>query len=69
MTNGKSIVTDSSNASRTMLMDIETLEWSEKMLSEFGIYKDCLAEIKKSSSDDFGIATDIDAINCVPITG
>jgi len=30
-----SFVTDSSNASRTMLMDINTLEWSEKMLEAF----------------------------------
>jgi len=47
-------VTDSSNASRTMLMDIKTLEWSEKMLNEFGIDRKCLPEIKKSSSDMFG---------------
>ncbi len=29
LTNCKNILTDSSNASRTMLMDINTLEWSE----------------------------------------
>lgn len=35
LTGLKSFVTDSSNASRTMLMDINTLEWSDKMLKEF----------------------------------
>jgi glycerol kinase len=48
-------VTDSTNASRTMLMDINTLEWSDKMLSDFGIKTECLPELKKSSSDDFGV--------------
>lgn len=32
LTGGKSFSTDSSNASRTMLMDINSLEWSEQML-------------------------------------
>ena len=54
LTGLKSFVTDSSNASRTMLMDIKTLEWSQKMLSEFGIDRKWLPEIKKSSSDMFG---------------
>jgi glycerol kinase len=35
-------VTDSSNASRTMLMDIKTLDWSPKMLSEYDIKKEWL---------------------------
>ena len=37
LTNMESIVTDSTNASRTMLMDINQLEWSDHMLSEYGI--------------------------------
>jgi len=32
-----SICTDSTNASRTMLMDLKTLDWSDKMLKEYGI--------------------------------
>ena len=35
LTDGKSSFTDSTNASRTMLMDINTLEWSDKMLNEY----------------------------------
>ena len=39
LTGLKSFVTDSTNASRTLLMDIHTLDWSDRMLNEFGIKK------------------------------
>lgn len=39
LTNHINTLTDSSNASRTMLMDLENLEWSDVMLSELGIDK------------------------------
>jgi len=48
-----------------MLMDIHKLEWSEHMLKEFGIKKECLPEIRKASSDDFGIVSSLDAIKNV----
>lgn len=64
-----SFVTDSSNASRTMLMDINTLEWSERMLEAFEIKKEWLPTIIKSSSDNFGTVTGIGALDGVPITG
>ena len=48
------VLTDSTNASRTMLMDISKLEWSDKMLDEYGLKKDWLPEIRKQSSDNFG---------------
>jgi glycerol kinase len=54
LTNMKNLVTDSTNASRTMLMDINTLEWSDKMLGEYGITKEQLPTIIKESSADFG---------------
>jgi len=65
------IVTDSSNAGRTMLMDINTLEWSDKMLSEYGIKKEWLPEIQKKSSDDFTKVTcpELNVINGVQISG
>lgn len=63
-------MTDSSNASRTMLMDINKLEWSDYILSEFGgIKKSSLPEIKVSSSDDYGEVVSIECIKGVPITG
>lgn len=35
LTKGNNFVIDSSNASRTMLMDINTLDWSDQMLKSF----------------------------------
>lgn len=49
-------------------MDINTLEWSETLLAEFGIDRSYLPEIIKSSSDDFGIVSD-GQLKGVPITG
>ncbi|HZX74411.1 MAG TPA: glycerol kinase GlpK, partial [Cyclobacteriaceae bacterium] len=49
LTNGKSHVTDYSNASRTMLFNIRELKWDEKMLNELGIPKSLLPEVKPSA--------------------
>ena len=49
LTKGKVHVTDYSNASRTMLFNINTLEWDEEILSELDIPKCMLPEIKPSS--------------------
>jgi glycerol kinase len=42
-------VTDPTNASRTMLMDLETLQWDDELLGFFGIPRAMLPEIKPSS--------------------
>ena len=42
-------VTDPTNASRTMLMDLETLEWDDELLAIFDIPRSMLPEIKPSS--------------------
>ncbi|MBJ7387322.1 MAG: glycerol kinase, partial [Mycolicibacterium sp.] len=42
-------VTDVTNASRTMLMDLETLDWDDELLSFFDIPRRMLPEIKASS--------------------
>jgi glycerol kinase len=42
-------VTDVTNASRTMLMDLETLQWDDELLSFFGIPREMLPDIKPSS--------------------
>lgn len=49
-TNGGLHVTDVTNASRTMLMDLETLDWDDELLGFFGIPRRMLPEIKPSSS-------------------
>jgi glycerol kinase len=43
-------VTDPTNASRTMLMDLETLDWDDELLSFFGIPRRMLPQIRPSSS-------------------
>ncbi|MCP9972528.1 glycerol kinase GlpK [Actinomadura madurae] len=51
-TDGGVHVTDPTNASRTMLMDLETLSWDDELLSFFGIPRSMLPEIKPSSAPD-----------------
>ncbi|SNT45907.1 glycerol kinase GlpK [Rhodococcoides kyotonense] len=48
-TDGGIHITDVTNASRTMLMDIETLQWREDICADFGIPTSMLPEIKTSS--------------------
>ena len=49
LTGGKAHVTDYSNASRTMLFNINTLQWDEEILSELNIPACMLPEVKPSS--------------------
>ncbi|MCI8864590.1 MAG: glycerol kinase GlpK [Lachnospiraceae bacterium] len=49
LTKGKVHVTDYSNASRTMLFNIQTLQWDDDILAELGIPKCMLPEAKPSS--------------------
>ncbi|MFF5259687.1 glycerol kinase GlpK [Actinomadura viridis] len=48
-TDGGAHVTDVTNASRTMLMDLETLDWDDELLSFFGIPRAMLPKIRPSS--------------------
>lgn len=49
LTKGKAHVTDYSNASRTMLFNIQSLEWDDEILEEMNIPKCMLPEAKPSS--------------------
>ena len=49
LTKGRVHVTDYSNASRTMLYNIQKLEWDEEILAELNIPKCMLPEVKPSS--------------------
>src|SRR5690606_18409370 len=42
-------VTDVTNASRTLLMDLRTLDWSDEMLAAWGVPRAMLPEIRSSS--------------------
>lgn len=49
LTNGQTHVTDVSNASRTMIYNIHSLQWDEELLNLFGIPASMLPEVKSSS--------------------
>lgn len=67
LTGGQAHVTDVTNASRTLLMDLQTLQWDEMILREMKIPRQMLPTIRPSS-DLYGHAT-LEAIQGVPITG
>lgn len=50
MTKGESHVTDYTNASRTMIFDIEKITWDEKLLERLSIPKSMLPEVLPSAS-------------------
>jgi glycerol kinase len=67
--NGGAHVTDPSNASRTMLMNLETLDWDEELLSFFGIPRQMLPAIMPSSAPGgYGEVT-LASLRGVPLTG
>ncbi len=49
LTGGKVHATDPSNASRTMLFNLQTLDWDEELLRIFGVPRAMLPEVKSSS--------------------
>ena len=68
LTGGKAFVTDYTNASRTMLFNIHTLEWDEDILKLFDIPACMLPEVKPSSCV-YGV-TDCPGLDgAIPIAG
>jgi len=57
LTRGKLHITDVSNASRTMLYNIHTLEWDKELLDIFGISESMLPDVR-SSSEVYGHTAD-----------
>jgi glycerol kinase len=60
-------LTDCTNASRTQLMNLRTLDWDLELLSAFAIPRQILPEIR-SSSEVYGAAT-LEAVAGVPVAG
>jgi glycerol kinase len=54
LTGGGSHVTDTTNASRTMLFDIHELDWDGGLLEEFGVPRSVLPEVVPSSGEIYG---------------
>ncbi len=51
LTAGKSFVTDATNASRTLLMDLQTMRWAEDLCDLFEVPPGLLPEIRPSSGE------------------
>jgi glycerol kinase len=68
LTGGELHATDPTNASRTMLFDIDRMTWSDELCELFGVPMDMLPEVRRSSGD-FGVAR-ADAFGAeIPIRG
>lgn len=68
LTGGRRHVTDVSNASRTLLLNIHTLEWDDELLEIVGVPRAMLPEVVESS----GVVGEIDAEllgEAVPLAG
>jgi glycerol kinase len=66
--NGGVHATDVTNASRTLLMDLTTLQWDDGLLADFDIPRSMLPEIR-SSSEIYGTAAAESLLREVPIAG
>jgi len=67
-TDGGLHITDVTNASRTLLMDLDRLEWDEDIAQELGIPTSMLPEIR-SSSEIYGTARAHGVLSGVPLAG
>ncbi|MCI9887155.1 glycerol kinase GlpK [Micrococcales bacterium 31B] len=61
-------ITDVTNASRTLFMDLKTLDWDDSILAAFGVPRSMLPTIK-SSSEIYGQAETNSLLREVPIAG
>lgn len=68
LTQGKVHATDVSNASRTMLFNIHTLEWDDELLELFEIPKEILPNVC-SSAEIYGYTQGIICQDAIPISG
>jgi glycerol kinase len=68
LTNGQVHVTDVSNASRTMLFNIHSLEWDADLLGLFNVPASMLPTVK-SSSEIYGYTQNILNAHNIPIAG
>ena len=61
-------ITDVTNASRTLFLNLETLEWDDEILAVFDVPKSMLPEVK-SSSEVYGLVHDSSLLREVPVAG
>jgi glycerol kinase len=60
--------TDVTNASRTLLLSLETLDWDQSLLDAFGVPRSMMPEVR-SSSEVYGIARPSSLLREVPVAG
>ncbi len=68
LTGGKTHVTDASNASRTLLFNIETGDWDDELLRVFGVPRSMLPEVR-ASSEVYGVVSAVAELAGTPIAG
>jgi glycerol kinase len=68
LTNGKVHATDPTNASRTLMMDLDTLQWDPELAAAMGVPMSMLPEIR-SSSEVYGEVLSPASLIGVPIAG
>ena len=68
LSGGKAHITDVSNASRTLLMNLETLDWDQELLDLFQVPRSALADIVDSSGS-LAESSSCVTTQPIPITG
>lgn len=69
LTAGHTFVTDPSNASRTMLFDIRSMQWSDELCDLIGVPRSVLPDVQPSSHR-YGVTSNVPGVpNNIPISG
>jgi glycerol kinase len=69
LTNGAAHVTDATNASRTLLLDIHKVQWDDELLAIFKVPKNALPAVK-SSSEVYGFTRGLSFLpDGIPVAG
>ncbi|HYC27927.1 MAG TPA: glycerol kinase GlpK, partial [Chitinophagaceae bacterium] len=68
LTNGKVHATDITNASRTLIYNIHSMEWDNDLLKLFNIPSSMLPEVR-SSSEIFGMTENLLTASSIPVSG
>jgi glycerol kinase len=68
LTGGRTHITDVTNASRTMLFDIHTLDWDDELLRVLGVPRSMLPEVR-SSSETYGHVSSSLGLGDVAVAG
>ena len=68
-TRGGRFLTDVTNASRTMLMDVRTGEWSPELLEAWEVPRSALADIISNAEPMGSISIEDELLDGIPLTG